>query len=226
MNKVVKPRKAMPTLATLWSGECCPHETECDCRTSGWCPEAKRKQQLKNESNYPMTYLTGCSFAYDHCCCKVLDEIEDLADKYLQQAGISEPPVPIDIINLFDPQRPIEIRPLPLRRFLGCTWLVDKEWVIHLNSNSSPDVTHFTAFHEGFHIICGNSGLAFKKAGERYKEVSERLADYFAASILMPRNYIYELWPEVKSVIQMANIFGVPQPIMSDWLTRLRILGT
>jgi hypothetical protein len=37
----------------------------------------------------------------------VLDEIEDLADKYLKQAGVIEPPVPMDIISLFDPKRPV-----------------------------------------------------------------------------------------------------------------------
>jgi hypothetical protein len=47
----------------------------------------------------------------------VLDEIEDLADKYLKQAGVIEPPVPMDIISLFDPKRPVEIRPVQLRRF-------------------------------------------------------------------------------------------------------------
>jgi len=224
VSKLLEPKKEMPTLAQLWSGKCCPHETECACRTSDSCPEAKNKQPAV-EHDYPMTYLTGCSFAYDHCCCRVLDEIEELADKYLKQAGIGDPPVPTDVISLFDPHRPIEIRPLPLRRFLGCTWQVDKEWVIHLNSNSSPEVTHFTAFHEGFHIICGNSGLAFKKAGDRYKKVSERLADYFAASILMPRNYVYGLWPDVKNVTRMASIFDVPQPVMRDWLVRLRILA-
>ena len=225
MIKVVEPRKEMSTLAQLWSGKYCPHETECACRTSSSCPEAKRRQ-TDGECDYPMTYLTGCSLAYDHCCCRVLDEIEDLANKYIGQAGVGEPPVPTDIIGLFDPQRPIEIRPLPLRHFLGCTWLVDKEWVIHLNSNSTPDVTHFTAFHEGFHIICGNSGLAFRRASERYKKVSERLADYFAASILMPRNFIYQIWPEVKDPVRMASIFDVPYPVMKDWLTRLRIVIT
>ena len=82
MSRAVEPEKEMPTLAQLWSGKCCPHETECACRTSDLCPEAKRKQ-TDSESDYPMTYLTGCSFAYDHCCCRVLDEIEELADSVI-----------------------------------------------------------------------------------------------------------------------------------------------
>jgi IrrE N-terminal-like domain len=223
VSRLVEPRRQMPTLAQLWSGKYCPHETECVCRTSDLCPEAKNAQ-LNSDRNYPMMYLAGCSFAYNGCCCRVLEEINNLANKYIELAGISEPPIPLEIISLFDPNRFIEIRPLPLKRLLGCTWLVDKEWVIHLNSNTSPEVTNFTAFHEGFHIICGNSGFAFKQAGERYRKVSERLADYFAASILMPKNFVYGLWPEVKDLAKMAGIFGVPQLEMKDWLTRLRIL--
>jgi hypothetical protein len=222
VSRAVEPGKAMPTLKELWSGKCCPHETECACRTGGWCPEA-RARPPEAEQEYPMMYLAGCSFAYNHCCCRVLDEIEDLAAEYLRQADVSGPPVPVDVINLFDQRRPIEIRFLPLRRFLGCTWLVEKEWVVHLNSNASPEVNNFTAFHEGFHIICGNSGLAFSRAGRRYRPVSERLADYFAASILMPRNSVRGIWPEVKDIGRMAGIFKVPEPVMKDWLTRLRL---
>jgi hypothetical protein len=180
--------------------------------------------QADGERNYPMTHLAGCSFSYARCCCHVLDEIEELANEYISQAGVSEPPVPTDIISLFDKQRPIEIRHLPLRRFHGCTWLVDEEWVVHLNSNTEPKEANFTVFHEGFHIICRNFGLAFRRVEERNKKVSERLADYFAASILMPRNFVYELWPVINDPTKMANIFSVPQRVMEDWLTRLRIL--
>jgi len=219
-SRLVEPKKALPTLAMLWSGKYCPHETSCACRQSGWCPEARREQP-DGEHNYPMLHISGCSFSYNHCCCRVLDEIEQLANRYLDQAGVREPPVPLDIIHLFDRQRAIEIRPLPLRRFLGCTWLVEEDWVIHLNSNSSPEVNNFTAFHEGFHIVCGNSGLAFRQAGERYKKANERLADYFAASILMPRKFVDKLWPGVKNTDRMASIFHVPPPVMKDWLVRL-----
>jgi len=201
VSKAVRPRRAMPTLAKLWSGKCCPHEGDCACRTGGWCPEA-RERMTTGEQEYPMMYLAGCSFSYDHCCCRVLDEIEDLAAEYLHEADVGEPPVPIDV---------------------GCTWLVDEEWVVHLNSNASPETNHFTAFHEGWHIICGNSGLAFDRAGRRYKPVSERLADYFAASILMPKDVVRGIWPEVRDVGRMAGIFKVPEQAMKDWLTRLRL---
>lgn len=223
MKKTVEPKKALHTLIKLWSGKCCPHEKECACRTSSWCPKAKGKLS-DGGFDYPMLHLVGCSLGYNHCCCRVLDEIEALANEYLKQANVSEPPVPLDVVNLFDSHRPIELRPLPLRAYFGCTWFLGKEWVIHLNTNDSPVVNKFTAFHEGFHIISRNCGLAFSRAGDGYKPLSERLADYFAASILMPRAFVCRFWPEVQSLSEMASIFGVPEPVMKNWLTRLRFI--
>ena len=95
--------------------------------------------------------------------------------------------------------------------------------MVHLNANDPPDMNRFTAFHEGFHIVCRNSGLAFSQRDDFYQPVSERLADYFAASILMPRALVYEVWPEVQSLSKMATTFDVPELIMRDWLTRLRL---
>ena len=159
----------------------------------------------------------------DHCCCKVLDEVESLANDYLESAAIFEPPIPLNIIELCDPKRPIELRPFPLKAYFGCAWFLGNEWVVHLNANQSANMNRFTAFHEGFHIVCSNSHISFSKAGDCYKPLSERLADYFAASILMPRRFVYELWPQTQSIGEMAKIFGVPQPIMGEWLVRLEL---
>lgn len=218
MRKAVKARKLMTTLGQIWSGERCPHEDRCLCRKGSWCPEAKLR---RDEQDYLMVHLAGCSFAYDRCCCQVLREIENLAGEYLRQAGVHKPPVPLDVINLFDSQRSIEIRYLPLKRYLGCTWFLDKEWVVHINETVHPEARHFTAFHEGFHIICGSVGLAFRKADDARAVVRERLADYFAASILMPRELVRQRWPKVRDADAMADIFSVPHKEMRDWLKRL-----
>jgi len=158
---------------------------------------------------------------YDRCCCRVLKEIEALASGYLRQAGVEKPPVPMDVIHLCDPVRPIELRPFPLKAYFGCAWFLGNEWVVHLNSNNALDVNRFTAFHEGFHIVCSNSGLSFSKVNDPCKPLGERLADYFAASILMPRPFVTEVWPRVRSVRKMSKMFEIPEPIMRDWLTRL-----
>ena len=143
----------MATLYQNWVGERCLYEERCACRQGSWCPQS---QQLDNKNNHPMLHLAGCSFASDHCCCQILKEIETLADEYLKQAGVTEPPVPYDIISLFDTQRPIEIRYLPLKRYHGCTWNIDRQWVVYINEDLRSETRHFTAFHEGFHVICGS----------------------------------------------------------------------
>lgn len=171
-----------------------------------------------------MLHLAGCSLGYNLCCCRIIDEIETLANEYLEHAHVNGPPVPVDLVKLFDPHRPIELRLLPLKAYSGCTWFLGEEWVIHLNANDSTVASRFTAFHEGFHIVCRNSGLAFSRAGVHYKPLSERLADYFAASILVPRVFVHGLWPKVQSLTEMASIFGVPELVMKDWLTRLGVL--
>ncbi len=222
MQKLVEPKRALHTLVRLWSGKRCPHEKECICRRGDWCPQA-RGRPSDGERDYPMLHLAGCSLGYESCCCRVLDEIEALAAEYLMQANVRQPPVPLDVVNLFDPHRPIELRSLPLKAYCGCTWFVDKEWVIHLNANEPPVANRFTTFHEGFHIVCRNTGLTFSRAGDCYKPLSERLADYFSASILMPRTFVYSLWPKVQNLSELADIFGVPEHIAEYWLTRLGV---
>ena len=222
MGTVVRPREALPTLVGLWSGKSCPHRETCACRTSSWCPKSKSSSP-DSEPDFPMLHLAGCSFAYNFCCCRVLDEIEALAAEYLQWAGVDEPPVPLDVIGLFDPQRPIELRSLPLKKYFGSTWFLGDEWVVHLNSDDPVPVNNFTAFHEGFHIICRNTGLAFRRADERTAWLNERLADYFAASVLMPRPFVHAIWRDLGDVTNMAAAFAVPHAAMREWLIRLHL---
>ncbi|MFC1967938.1 ImmA/IrrE family metallo-endopeptidase [Chloroflexota bacterium] len=225
MNKVIRPRKVMTTLSELWVGNRCPHESRCACRKGHWCPEAKVETN-NGERDYPMMHLAGCSFSYDRCCCQVLEEIEMLAGEYLEQGGVKKPPVPLDLMSLFDSHRSIEVRYLPLKRYLGCTWFVEEEWVVQINENIPSELRRFTTFHEGFHVICGSSGFALKHAGDGHRVVGERLADYFAASILMPKDFVSKFWPQIGDVGEMANMFAVPVPAMKDWLARLCLATT
>lgn len=223
--KAIRPRKALSTLYRLYAGTRCPHENDCACRTSDWCPKASGIR-FEEDPDYPMLHLAGCSMGYSRCCCRVLDEIESLSNELLMNAGIGGPPVPIEMIHLCDSRRPIEIRPFPLKAYFGCAWFLRNEWVIHLNSNDPPEVNRFTAFHEGFHILCRNSGISFSKIDERCRPLGERLADYFAASTLMPKKFVRALWPIVQDVNEMASRFEVPRSVMADWLRRLGYLTT
>jgi len=211
----------MATLSQTWTGKKCPHENVCECRHGNWCPQANLSTR---ERYHPMLHLAGCSFAYKGCYCRILEEVENLSLEFLKEAGIDKPPVPLDVIDLFDSQKSIEIRYLPLKRYLGCTWSIDDEWVVYINENLGPELRNFTAFHEGFHIICGSSGLVFKDNKHGHKAVSERLADYFASCILMPGELVSEHWAEIKSLNKMASIFSVPKQELQQRLLRLHKL--
>lgn len=213
---------SLSTLVELYAGNRCPHENTCLCRTGSWCP--KGGQASEDHADYPMLHLAGCAMGYEHCCCRVLDEIESLTRQHLDQAGVIGPPVPMDLVYLCDPVHTIEFRMIPLKAYFGCAWFLGNEWVVHLNSNNPVEVNRFTAFHEGFHILCSSSSISFSKVNDHYKPLGERLADYYAASLIMPRPFVEELWPQVEDVSQLARIFGAPEPMMQHWLVRLGLV--
>ena len=210
----------MPTLNRLLSGVECPYEAECICHNGYWCPNAINSTKNR-ETYFPMLHLMKCAFRNPLCCCRVLDEIESLADEYVDEANLREPPVPIHILSLFDRGRPIEIRSLPLRSCYGAAWYLEDEWVIHINANISPAEGRFTTFHEGFHVICRNSNLRPKVKSIGCQALSERLADFFAACIMIPRHFLYDMPRSALTSRHIAMAFDVPEAVAEGRLERL-----
>jgi len=149
---------------------------------------------------------------------------ERLACKYLKKAKVCKPPVPVKLASLVDPEYEVEIRSVPLKSYHGAIWHLKDKWVIQLKSGDSSMINRLTLFHEAFHILahCGSNTPVFKKRGGTRGSFNEALADYFAACILMPRDWVKEKWAEGKDVGKMAKIFNVSRVLM--WL-RLRQLG-
>jgi len=126
----------------------------------------------------------------------------------------------MDLVRSFDPDRPVEIRYISLRSHYGAVWLVNNEWVLHLNSNQPLLMNRYVAFHEGYHILCRLSAMREGEAGDNCRPFNEAIADYFAASILMPRSWILEYWPQIRSIPEMAKVFQVPESAMRSWVRR------
>lgn len=225
MNKAPKPERVLPSLVELSSGRECPHKEECPCRSGAWCSNAISIASPRS-CNHLILRLEGCpELRYDYTC-RPLVEIEALASEYLRRGNVHEPPVPVELISLSDPSQPVEIRSLSLKEHHGCTWFLGDEWVIYLNANDPPSVSRYTVFHEAFHIILHSSGVAFTRRSDSGWAFKEMAADYFAASVLMPKEWVYKLWPNVESVKRMAIIFDVPESVMSSWLKRLGLVPT
>lgn len=167
-----------------------------------------------------MLSLEGCRDGRCERPCEMLLNVEDLANGFLQSAGVTSPPVPLELVHTFDPDRPVEIRYLPLNSHYGAVWFVNDAWVLHLNVNQPAFMNRYVAFHEGYHILCRLSAMHEGEAGDNCRPFNEAIADYFAASLLMPRAWVLEYWPRVRSIRDMAEIFQAPEPAVRSWVRR------
>lgn len=151
--------------------------------------------------------------------------VERLANKYLEQSNITQPPVPAQIIDTFDIDRPVEIRPVSLKAYQGAVWYTDGSWVVHLNNQEPPVSQRVTLFHEIFHIIAHTKSTpVFRQRGIREGFFNELLADYFAGCILTPRKLVAEKWAEVNELKRMTEIFQVTELAMWFRLKTMRLL--
>ncbi len=80
------------------------------------------------EHKFPRKWVPG----------RIFQLIEVLANKYIKEAKLTQPPVITELIKQFDISPRIEIRPLPLKAYHGAVWHLEDGWVIHLNSRDKP----------------------------------------------------------------------------------------
>lgn len=217
----------------LWSyvskgdGEQCPLYNDCQYREKcGWCIGdhiAKIAQLLEDEK------FNVAKYNFVKTEPKILGRpfqlVEKRADKCLRRGKVYGPPVPEELISQCDcsTERAVEIRRIPLKAYHGAIWRLEDRWIIQLKSGDMPEIQRHTLFHEAFHILAHSKGVpVFRRRGVKGGVFNEALADYFAACILMPREWVREKWAEVKDVDSMAKIFGVLKAAM--WI-RLRQLG-
>jgi len=157
-------------------------------------------------------------------CCWVLSDVEKLASEYLAGVGVPGPPVPSELIDVFDESRKVEVRLVPLKALHGVVWLLRRGWIIQLNSRDPRRVRRYSMFHEAFHIACRITYPAFDRAEARHTSFNEILADHFATCFLMPKEWVEEYWPRVQDVRAMADRFDVPLSQMRGRLNQLNLL--
>ena len=167
-----------------------------------------------------MLSLEGCRDGHCERPCEMLLQVERLANSFLRAAQVTGPPVPLDLLQTFDPSRPVEIRYLPLSFHYGAVWLVSDAWVLHLNANQTLSMNRYVAFHEGYHVLCRLSAMHEGEASDNCRPFNEAIADYFAASILMPKEWILEYWRRVRSIPRLAEIFQAPESAVRSWVRR------
>ena len=227
----VRAKKVPEWESKLWSylsrgdGEHCPSYDRCRSKKEyPWCV-VEHTIDIKQVLEQRRFNIAKCDFikAEPERLCKPFRLVEMLAQKHLKRGKIHGLPVSVKLVSLLDVERPVELRQIPLKVSHGAIWCVDDRWIIQLSDRDIPAVRRFTLFHEAFHILAHCQGPpVFRKRGVERGHFNEELADYFAACILMPREWVKEKWVEVKDLDNMAKTFGVPKVVM--WV-RLRQLS-
>ncbi len=210
----------------LTEGRHCKCRDEDMCPDAGdeWCHNLVRKDGSVRISKRKLPDTRNCLYGDRPGCCWVLAVVETLADDYLTRAKVSGPPVPSELVDIFDESRKVEVRLVPLKALHGAIWLLGREWVIQLNGRDPQSVRRYSMFHEAFHIAHRMAYPAFNKSELRVTSFTEVLADHFATCFLMRKDWVKEYWPRLKDVRAMADRFDVPVKQMRQRLHHLNLL--
>jgi len=228
----------------LWSylskgdGINCPLCDDCDTKQKcGWCIDDHKGVMSRLYRGNPLdtdfdteridnfSEIVGHALLGSWMPGPIFQLVERLANKYIEQTNITQPPVPAQIIDKFDIDCPVEIRPVSLKAYQGAVWYTDDRWVVHLNSQEPLGSQRTTLFHEIFHIIAHTKSTpVFRKRGVREGFFNELLADYFAGCILAPQKWVAEKWAETNDLKRMAEIFQVTEIAMWFRLKAMRLL--
>ncbi len=223
MSKIADFTETLSVIIAEGKGCHCPKHDTCEFAGNPWCRNLVREGDNVNFRQYDEIDIARCAYRDKPGCCWVLDSVEKLATEYLRRGQIHAAPVPSEAVTIFDQNRSIELRFVPLKAYHGIAWLLGDEWVIQVNTGESSGARRHTIFHEAFHIACRNASPAFKRSNLGEKQpFRELVADHFSTCFLMPKEWVEERWLTVQDVKSMAHIFDVSLPAMR---LRLRQLG-
>jgi len=145
----------------------------------------------------------------------------------LKFLDITRPAVDVGLLTQVPRVRVVIDADLHARSLSGASGWQDGRWIVMISKKDSLTRRRFTLAHEFKHILdAPNERRAYAKIGlddEDHRRCMEEIADYFAASLLMPRLFIvHALRTDVRDVHRLAALFIVSPVAMSR---RLRDLG-
>jgi Zn-dependent peptidase ImmA (M78 family) len=131
------------------------------------------------------------------------------ANRLLEHFEIQTDVVPEEIVSELPRIRVVRELGLPMS---GSAHWDGRFWLIALNADEHPLRQRFSLMHEFKHVIDHTTknwlyqDRPFKSAGQQ----AERVADYFAACLLMPKRVVKRLWFKGPQSIEMlAERLGV-----------------
>lgn len=136
------------------------------------------------------------------------------ANRLLQHFQIETPTVPEEIVSELPRIRVARERFLPVS---GSAHWNGRYWVINVNADDHPFRQRFSVMHEFKHVI-DHTTRQFLYRDTPYRpahEQAERVADAFAAFVLMPKRVVKSLWcNQHQNIEQLALLLEVsPQAL-------------
>lgn len=129
---------------------------------------------------------------------------ERQATRFLELSGVVDGPVPTEAISQL-PHIEVQYRDIPtsgLSFWNGCCW------IICLNNTEPETRQRFTLLHELKHIIDHRPQATARSA--EADALHERLADYFAGCVLMPKRLLKRAWGEgTQRPSELGQLFDV-----------------
>src|SRR5438105_10004345 len=115
------------------------------------------------------------------------------ANRLLKHFDIDAAPVPEEIISELPRIRVIREPGLPVS---GCAHWDGRFWLITLDADEHPLRQRFSLTHEFKHVLDHTTKhfLYYDRSAHAATERAERVADYFAACLLMPKRIVKSLW--------------------------------
>lgn len=143
----------------------------------------------------------------------------------LAHASIEKPAVPEDIITGL-PFLAVTRRPgFPTS---GMATQTDTGWVIVLRAEEAKVRQRFSLIHEFKHVLDDPfiEWLYPTRSGYSPEDRAERICDYFAACVLMPKVWIKRDWGNgIQDLDRLARRYHVSRVAMGVRLAELRLIG-
>jgi predicted transcriptional regulator len=130
------------------------------------------------------------------------------ANRFRELLGHTEPELPEDAIARLPRLIVTREADLPVS---GMAQWHNGRWIVALNTHEPEVRQRFSLAHELFHII-NHTTKEWLQPGDGYlsaHDSGEKLADYFAGCLLMPKRYVKSLSGHGFTATQLANTFGV-----------------
>lgn len=143
------------------------------------------------------------------------------ANRLLQLADVSEPPVPEEVVAALPRLQVERLASIPVS---GSTHWTRGRWLIVLNESESLPRQRFSLFHELKHVL-DHQHIAYLYPPTRQlgaHERAEQMADYFAACVLMPKRWVKRDFGNlIQESAVLARRYGTSQMAMRYRLNQL-----